>query len=101
MLLSSDPSPDQDFLVQVRVNLPAAIEPTVRAELLSAELARGRELVAAGVIYRIWRVPGALANVAVWRAANATVLHDLLTSLPLFLYADISVTALAAHPIES
>jgi muconolactone D-isomerase len=94
-------SADQDFLVQVRVQLPPDIDPARRAELLGAELVRGRELVASGVIYRIWRVPGAIANVAIWRAPNATVLHDLLTSLPMFAYADISVSALAAHPAES
>lgn len=92
---------DQDFLVQIRVRLPPDIAPEQRTELLGAELARGRELVARGVIYRIWRVPGAIANVAVWRAPSATVLHELLTSLPMFPYADISVTALAAHPAES
>ena len=64
------------------------------------EFARGKALQDAGSIARIWRIPGRFANVAVWRAADATELHDLLTSLPLFPWMDVEVEALALHPLE-
>ena len=37
---------------------------------------------------------------AVWQAADASELHDLLLSLPLFRWMDIDVQALAVHPLE-
>ena len=90
-----------EFLVSVNVTLPATLEPEIRSGLLARELARGRELRHDGTIYRIWRLPGGIKNVAIWRAPNATVLHEMLASLPLFNYAHIEVTALAKHPVES
>lgn len=89
-----------DFLVQVVVHLPGDMDAQTRAELLAAELRRGLELHAAGTIQRIWRVPGALRNVAIWRAADADELHEALASLPLFPWFEATVTPLAQHPVE-
>ncbi len=88
------------FLVQIDVRLPGKLTDAERAELLEAELERGRELVDAGVIWAIWRIPGALRNVGVWEAADATELHEHLTSLPVFRWVTAEVTALADHPLQ-
>ena len=72
-----------------------------RSALLAAEAARGRELIAAGSLARIWRVPGRRANVSLYRAADGTELHGLLCSLPLYPWLEISVEALATHPLEA
>lgn len=88
------------FLVQIDVRLPGKLTDAERAELLEAELERGRELVDAGVIWAIWRIPGALRNVGVWEAADATELHEHLTSLPVFRWVTTEVTPLADHPLE-
>ena len=87
------------FHVRITVRLPHDLDAGVRERLLAAELARGRELHAAGTIVDIWRIPGRLANVGIWEAADATELHGLIASLPLFPYLDAEVTALARHPI--
>jgi muconolactone D-isomerase len=89
-----------DFLVEIAVTLPADMAAAPRAALLERERARGRELRAAGLLQRIWRLPGRLANVGVWTALDADVLHAALTSLPLWPYAEVTVTALARHPLE-
>jgi muconolactone D-isomerase len=89
----------QEFFVRVRVNVDPNLDPSTRQALLSAERARGEELVRAGNIRRIWRVPGTQGNVAIWAAEDATVLHALLSSLPHFLYMDIEVVAIAEHPL--
>lgn len=89
-----------EFLVRIDVHLPSELPDEARNDLAAAELARGRALQDAGSIVRIWRVPGRLANVAIWQAADASDLHDLLTSLPLFPWMDIDVEALALHPLE-
>ncbi len=88
------------FLVQIDVRLPGKLTDAERAELLEAELERGRALVDAGVIWAIWRIPGALRNVGVWEAADATELHEHLTSLPVFRWVTAEVTSLADHPLQ-
>jgi muconolactone D-isomerase len=88
------------FLVRIDVQLPAALPDEERADLLAAELERGRELVAAGVIRAIWRLPGGLRNVGIWEAADATDLHDQIASLPVFRWLTAEVTALAEHPLQ-
>src|ERR1700722_15808856 len=89
----------QEFLVRVRVNVDPSVDAATRATLLSAERARGEELVRSGNIRAIWRVPGTQGNVAIWAAEDATALHALLASLPHFLYMDIEVMAIAEHPL--
>jgi muconolactone D-isomerase len=71
-----------------------------RQELLSAEYERARELVTKGAIERIWRIPGGLKNVGIWRAADGAELQALLSSLPLSPYLESKITPLAKHPIE-
>lgn len=90
-----------EFLVRIAVNLPSDIDPEERARLLAAETARGRELLASGSLRRIWRVPGRTANVSLYDVADATELHGLLSSLPLFPYLDITVEPLAEHPLSA
>lgn len=90
-----------EFLVRIEVDLPADLDPDRRASLVEAEAARGRELLAAGTIGRIWRVPGRQANVGIWRAADATELHAAISSLPLFKWMSVTVEPLATHYLEA
>jgi muconolactone D-isomerase len=89
-----------DFLVEIEVRLPPDTDPERKAELVAAEAARAKELAAKGAIYRLWRVPGRWANVGIWRADDATGLHEALSSLPLYPWLDIDVTPLAKHPSD-
>jgi len=90
-----------EFLVQIQVLLPADMDPAVKAGLVEREQARGRELKDTGTIVRMWRIPGRVANVGIWQAADATALHEAITSLPLFPWIDAQVTALATHYLEA
>jgi muconolactone D-isomerase len=90
-------------MVEITVDLPPELrdpECGRRAELLAAELRRGVELRKLGTIQSIWRVPGEMRNVGVWRAADATELHEALTSLPLSPWISTRVVPLADHPVE-
>ena len=87
-----------EFLVQIKVNLPPDDER--KTELTTAEASRARELAAAGIIERLWRIPGAWANIGIWRAADATELHEAISSLPLYPWLDVRVTPLARHPSD-
>jgi muconolactone D-isomerase len=90
-----------EFLVRIGVDLPADLSEVRRRELLEAEAARGRELIASGALRRIWRVPGRLANVSLYAVADADELHALIASLPLWPWMDVNVEALATHPLEA
>jgi muconolactone D-isomerase len=87
------------FLVRIDVQLPGEMAHAERERLLADERRRGRELVAAGAIRSIWRIPGGLRNVGIWEAPDATALHDLIASLPLYPWLAVEVTALAEHPL--
>jgi len=73
--------------------------PAERADKLKAdEKALAQQLQRDGKWPHLWRVAGRYANVSIFDVASNDELHQLLSSLPLFPYMDIQVTALARHP---
>lgn len=89
-----------EFLVRIEVGYPPDRPSEERDRLIAAEMERAEELAANGTIRRLWRLPGRWANVGIWRADDASALHEALSSLPFFPWLDITVTALAAHPSD-
>lgn len=89
-----------EFLVNIAVDLPHDLPDAKRAELFKAEAQRANELAEKGTLIRLWRIPGRRENCGLWRAADATELHNALASLPMYAYLDIQVTALGAHPSD-
>lgn len=89
-----------EFLVHIRIQLPPDMPAATEEELRRAELARGVELRQAGTLVRVWRVPGRRENWSLYSIADATALHDVLSSLPLWPWMDIDVHPLAKHPAE-
>ncbi len=89
-----------EFLVRIEVRLPPDTPETRKRQLVEAETARGRELIEQGKLVRIWRLPGRWANISLYRCADATELHELLGSLPLSPWFEVTVEALATHPLE-
>lgn len=90
-----------EFLVRTETHLPADFDHTRRDALRVEERARADELREAGMLQRIWRVPGRAASVQLWVASDATVLHEALSSLPMWPWMSIEVEALATHPQEA
>jgi muconolactone delta-isomerase len=86
-----------DFLVQMEVTLDPR-DAERNAILTAAEAKRARELAEQGILRRLWRIPGRRANWGIWRASDASALHEALSSLPLFAYSAITVHPLAGHP---
>jgi muconolactone D-isomerase len=87
------------YLVQITVELPPEMPEEARCELLERERLRGIELRDEGTIEEIWRLPGRLANVGVWSARATTDLHKAISSLPVWPWTRVEVTALADHPL--
>ncbi|WP_129670021.1 muconolactone Delta-isomerase family protein [Phytoactinopolyspora endophytica] len=89
-----------EFLVRTENQLPEDTPDDVRKRLRAGERERAQQLRDAGILKRLWRVPGRNATVGLYEAADATELHDALTSLPMWKWMDVSVEALATHPQE-
>ncbi|WP_053912849.1 muconolactone Delta-isomerase family protein [Streptomyces sp. TP-A0875] len=89
-----------EFLVRTENLLPPDTPDEVREELRRAERVRAMELREAGVLKRLWRVPGRNATVGLYEAADPAALHEALVSLPLWKWMDVTVEALATHPQE-
>jgi muconolactone D-isomerase len=87
-----------EFLVEIAIS--SEVPERRRDGLIARERERGRELLEAGTIVRIWRVPGRRANVGIWSAGDATELHDAISSLPLFPWMSVEVAPLATHYLE-
>jgi muconolactone D-isomerase len=86
--------------VNIRFNWPDSISDETRAELRDAEIKRAAELAKQGHLVRMWRVPGRRENWGLWRAVDATEMHAVLSSLPIWPYMDITVHALAQHAVD-
>jgi muconolactone D-isomerase len=89
-----------EFLVSIKVEVPQDFPGSSFEQLLVRERVRGQELKAQGSIERIWRVPGTRNNVGIWKAEDASQLHLLLSSLPIFAFMKIEIVPLAVHPLE-
>lgn len=86
-----------EFLVQMEVGTIDG-DPSVETQLRAREAERARELASAGVLERLWRIPGRRANWGIWHAKDADELQKALASLPLFPYMKIAVHPLECHP---
>lgn len=89
-----------EFLVRSENRLPVETPSEQREQLRSAERARAMELRSAGILKRLWRVPGRTATVGLYEAPDPAALHDALMSLPMAPWLDVHVEALAQHPQE-
>jgi muconolactone D-isomerase len=86
------------FLVHMEVRLPADMPAAEADDIKARERAYAQELQRDGRWVHLWRIAGRYANASVFDVASGDELHELLSSLPLFPYMDITVTALARHP---
>jgi muconolactone D-isomerase len=88
-----------EFLVQIETMAHQPTDEAFLADLGARERQRGVELVEAGSIRQIWRIPGRRANIGIWEASDTTELHAAISSLPAFPWMDVTVTPLARHPL--
>lgn len=86
------------FMVEMDVDIPLGFDPDEAARLKAAEKARFQDLQRAGTWRHIWRVVGHYSNVSIFDVPSNTELHDILTTLPLYPFMTMRVTALCRHP---
>jgi muconolactone D-isomerase len=90
-----------EWLVRTETRLPADITEERRERLRAAERARAMELRSAGVLKRLWRVPGRRGTVGLYECDDASHLHAVLSSLPMFPWMVVTLEPLATHPQEA
>jgi len=86
------------FLVQMKVNPPTHLAPDEFAQIKEKEKQRALDIQRQGKWPHLWRVTGKYSNVSVFDVDSNQELHELLMSLPLFPFMDVSITPLNAHP---
>lgn len=86
------------FHVTMDVRLPPDMPIEAANALKARERALAQELQQKGLWRHLWRVAGRYSNVSIFDVESPAQLHDLLSSLPLFPYMEIAVTALCRHP---
>ena len=84
--------------MEMSVNVPLHFDRAEFERLKQAEKERFQELHRSAVWRHLWRVVGRYSNVSIFDVESNAQLHDILTSLPLYPFIDISVTALCRHP---
>jgi muconolactone D-isomerase len=86
------------YCVEMNVRIPPDADPAEIDRLKAEEKERSQALQRAGKWPHIWRVAGRYANVSIFDVADHDELHAIVSSLPLFPFMEIKVTALAQHP---
>ncbi|MCW2286965.1 muconolactone Delta-isomerase [Leucobacter luti] len=93
-------SEKNEFLVNIQINWPSDLPEDTIARLSTEERQMAAELARAGTLVRMWRVPGRRENWGLWRAQDATQMHRILSELPVWPYMNVTVHALAQHPVD-
>ncbi|OOG55463.1 muconolactone Delta-isomerase [Rhodanobacter sp. C03] len=86
------------FHVRMDVCIPHDVPAETAMKLKADEKTRFQQLQRSGQWRHIWRIVGQYSNVSVFDVASGSELHDLLLSLPLFPYMEITVMPLCRHP---
>jgi muconolactone D-isomerase len=86
------------FHVEMQVRIPPTLDPALAERLKQEERAVAQALQRSGVWRHLWRLVGCYANISIFDVESPAQLHDILSTLPLFPFMDISVRALCQHP---
>jgi muconolactone D-isomerase len=86
------------FHVEMKVNIPSHIDEQTVADLKKREKELAQGYQENGKWVYLWRIAGAYANISIFNVNSPDELHEIITSLPLFPYMEISVKALCQHP---
>ena len=90
-----------EFLVEFEVNVPDGARASEVEARNRAEVSAAARLVDEGHLLRLWRPPAAPAEakaLGLYRADSEAQLTDLLRTLPLYDWMNITVSPLGAHP---
>jgi muconolactone D-isomerase len=84
--------------VYMDVRIPRDVDPEQVKTLGEQEHARAKLLQEQGKWLHLWRVAGKFANVSIFDVESPAELHEILSSLPLYPFMEVDITALCHHP---
>jgi muconolactone D-isomerase len=90
-----------EYLTDMVTKVPEGTSSTKVDELRSSEAVRASELAKAGHLVRLWRPPlgpGEWRSIGLFRAADEAELREILDSLPLHIWMQVTITPLNPHP---
>jgi muconolactone delta-isomerase len=90
-----------EYLTDMVTKVPEGTNSTKVDELRSAEAVRASDLAKAGHLVRLWRPPlgpGEWRSIGLFRAADEAELREILASLPLHIWMQVTITPLNPHP---
>ena len=90
-----------EFLVNIEFTVPLGTTDQELADRRARESLRARELSRSGHLLRLWRPKvddDRWANIGVWNAESEEQLRTILSTLPLYSWAEVSISPLNPHP---
>jgi muconolactone D-isomerase len=90
-----------EYLTDMVTKVPEGTSSAKVEALRAAEAVRASELSKSGQLIRLWRPPlgpGEWRSIGLFRAADETELREILASLPLHIWMQVSITPLTPHP---
>ena len=89
-----------EFLARMTVRVPTETAPEAASAIAAQEAQRAAELADAGQLIRLWRLPGNDRNLGHWQARDPAQIAEVLASLPMAPWLDITTVALTRHPSD-
>ena len=92
-----------EYLVDMRTTVPDGTAEETVADTRRREAAHTGELAARGSILRLWKppvAPGEWRTLGLFHAADDNELRQVLESMPLHVWMDVTVTPLTPHPSD-
>jgi muconolactone D-isomerase len=86
------------FQVEMTVRLPHDMPADKADALKKTERERAHALQQSGQWRHLWRIAGRYANISIFDVSSVQELHDILSTLPLFPFMEITVSPLCRHP---
>jgi muconolactone D-isomerase len=90
-----------EYLTDLITTVLEGTSPIKVGELRAAEAVRAAELAKAGHLIRLWRPPldlGEWRSIGLFRATDEAELREVLTSLRLHIWMNVTITPLTPHP---
>jgi muconolactone delta-isomerase len=90
-----------EYLVDLVTTVPEGTSPARVDAVRAAEAEHSADLAKAGHLVRLWRPPlgpGEWRSIGLFRAANEAALREVLASMPLHIWMNVTITPLTPHP---
>lgn len=86
------------YHVRMDVSIPTDMDASQVDKLKATEKALSQKLQEQGKWRHIWRLAGEYSNFSIFDVESNEELHDIMMSLPLYPYMNVTVTPLLRHP---